>query len=139
MKWQELATTSHYETAIAVRQEMLRGNLAEATTGIEELIEALSRSDKRALRSQLIRLMSHVIKWKTQPEQRSRSWAVTIENARIEIEEILELEPSLQASIPVLLKDLFEKARRVAELEMNQKTAITVLSQREVFEQEYVL
>ena len=139
MKWQELATTSHYKTAVAVKQEMLKGNVAEATAGIEELIEALSRSDKRALRSQLIRLMSHIIKWQTQPEQRARSWAVTIENARIEIEEILELEPSLQPNIPALLHDLFSKARRVAELEMNQKTSCNELSWYEVFDQEYRL
>ena len=139
MKWQELAITSHYQTAVAVKQEMLKGNLEEATTGIEELIEALSRSDKRALRSQLIRLMAHIMKWKTQPELRTRSWAATIENARIEIEELLEFEPSLKPSVPGLLRELFEKAKRLAEREMGQKTSLTELSWKEVFEEEYGL
>lgn len=139
MNWHELATTSHYQTAVAVKQELLKGNMEEVTTGLEELIEALGRSDKRALRSQLIRLMVHAIKWKTQPEQRSRSWAASIENARIEIEELLEFEPSLRSSIPDLLKDLFEKAKRVAEKEINEKISMNGLSWQEIFEDEYNL
>jgi hypothetical protein len=71
MDWQELSSTSHYQTAMAIKQALQRGNVQEAITGIEELIEALSRSDKRALKSQLIRLMMHIIKWKSQPKKRS--------------------------------------------------------------------
>jgi hypothetical protein len=46
--------------------------VATATTGLEELIAALSHSDDRAMKSHLIRLMQHIIKWKVQPERRSR-------------------------------------------------------------------
>jgi len=137
MDWRELSTTSHYQTAVMIKQELLKGDIEDATVGIEELIEALSRSDKRALRSQLIRLMAHVIKWKTQPEGRSRSWAVTIESARVEIEELLELEPSLKPTVPALLQELLEKAKRIAEKEMNQKTSLNRLTWKEVFEDEY--
>jgi hypothetical protein len=137
MNWHELAATSHYQTAITIKQELLEGDVQEATVGIEELIEALSRSDTRALRSQLIRLMAHIIKWKTQPEQRNRSWAASIENARIEIEELLELEPSLKPSVPHLLHELFDKAKRVAEKEISQRSSLTELAWREVFEEDY--
>jgi hypothetical protein len=41
--WQELATTSHYQTAVAVRNALREGNVDDATTGLEELIDALSR------------------------------------------------------------------------------------------------
>ncbi|MBI3950738.1 MAG: DUF29 domain-containing protein [Acidobacteria bacterium] len=139
MDWQELATTSHYQTAVTVKEELVKGNIEEATAGIEELIEALSRSDKRALRSQLIRLMTHIIKWKTQPEGRSRSWAAMIASARVEIAEMLESEPSLKPLIPAWLTDLFDKATYIAEKEMNQKTALTELSWQEVFDEEYDL
>jgi hypothetical protein len=137
MNWHELATTSHYQTAVAIKQALCQGNVEEAITGVEELIEALSRSDKRALRSQLIRLMAHIIKWKTQVERRSHSWTATIENARIEIEELLELEPSLAPAVPELLKELFGKAKRSAEKEMGRKTSIVALSWKEVFEADY--
>jgi hypothetical protein len=139
MDWHELATTSHYQTAIAVREELEKNNIEEATVGIEELIEALSRADRRALRSQLIRLMAHIIKWKTEPEQRSRSWAATIANARVEIDELLEFEPSLKPSVPDALEELFKKAKYVAEKEMNRKISVAALSWKEVFEDEYSL
>src|SRR5437016_3467716 len=95
MNWQQLAATSHYRTAVAVRQAVSRGSVGEATAGIEELVDALARAEKRALRSRLIRLMAHITKWKTQPAQRTRSWRQTIRNARNEIAEIREDTPSL--------------------------------------------
>jgi hypothetical protein len=139
MDWQELATTSHYQTAVTVKEQLLKGNIEEAAAGIEELIEALSRSDKRALRSQLIRLMAHIIKWKTQPEGRSRSWAATMARARVEIAEMLESESSLKPLIPAWLTDLFDKATYIAGKEMGLKTALTELSWQEVFDEEYSL
>jgi hypothetical protein len=70
MNWQELASTSHYQTAVAIAHVLRDGDVREATTGIQELIEALARSDRRELRSQITRLMAHVIKWKYQPEKK---------------------------------------------------------------------
>ena len=84
MNWKELAITSHYQTAVAIQNELRQGNIEDSAIGIEELINALSRSEKRALRSQLTRLMMHIIKWYIQPTHRSRSWLISIENARVE-------------------------------------------------------
>ena len=99
MNWQELAATSHYQTAVAVEEALQRGDVSEASAGIQELIDALARAEKRALKSQLIRLMTHIIKWKTQPEKRSRSWRATIRNARCEIAESREDTPSLTRQV----------------------------------------
>jgi hypothetical protein len=138
MKWQDLASSSHYQTAVAVEAAIERGDIADAKVGIEELIDALSRSEKRALRSQLIRLMLHVIKWKTQPERRSLSWRATIRSARREIAEIQEHTPSLnRAVIEAMWQDCFEAAKDDAEGEMNQEAVIESLSWHEVFEQNY--
>lgn len=82
MNWKELAMTSHYQTAVTIRNELKQGHIEESILGIEELIDALSRSERRALRSQLTRLMMHIIKWRIQPKCRSRSWLITIENAK---------------------------------------------------------
>lgn len=137
MQWHDLATTSHYQTAVAIKHALEEGNADEAMLGLEELIEALSRSDRRALRSQLVRLMAHIINWQTQPERRSRSRAATIENARIDLEELLELEPSLRPAVSDLLQELFSKAKRSAEKEMATTTALTELSWDEVFEDDF--
>jgi hypothetical protein len=49
--WHDLATTSHYQTAVVIKHAMSAGDIEYALIGIEERIEALARSDRRALES----------------------------------------------------------------------------------------
>ena len=138
--WQELATTSQYQTAVAVREALREGNVQDATEGLEELIDALSRSDRRALESQLSRLMQHIIKWKCQPTRQSRSWQNTITNAREAIAEIQEDTPSLtDAVIRRLWERTLRKAHRDAEGDMDQSIPPMPLTWEEVFTQDYSL
>ncbi len=139
MNWQELSAKSHYQTSVAIKQELLKGDVEEATTGIEELIEALGRSDKRALISQFTKLMMNIIKWKIQPQLRSRSWLFTISNARIEIEDIIEDEPGLKPKIHELWDKSLKAAKRLAKDETGINPTIDKLSWKEVFEDEYFL
>jgi Domain of unknown function DUF29 len=140
MNWQELSSTSHYKTAMAVKHEMANGNLPGAVIGIEELIQALSRSEKRALKSQMVRLMLHIIKWQSQPERRSLSWVASIRDAREEIADIQEETPSLNENV---VKELWDKvfiiAKRDAQAEMGKKSAVTLLSWQAVFDDDYDL
>jgi len=138
MSWQELSTISHYKTAVEIKSRLKIGEMKEALIGIEELINALARSERRALKSQLLRLMMHVIKWKSQPEKRSLSWIASIKNAREEIKDIQEDTPSLTDEvIKNLWTKCFKSAQREANAEMNKKTKLTDLSWVEVFEDEY--
>ncbi|QDV38624.1 DUF29 domain-containing protein [Tautonia plasticadhaerens] len=138
--WHDLAASSHYRTAVAVHEAMRHGDLAMADAGIQELIDALSRSEKRALRSHLIRLMSHVIKWQTQPDRRSRSWVATIANARAEIAEIRDETPSLDRDVlESIWEGCFRLARNEAEAEMDRDAEVSALSWEDVFEQDYLL
>jgi hypothetical protein len=140
MNWQELSATSHYQTATEIKDKLQEGNVQEATIGIEELIEALARSEKRAMKNQLIRLMMHIIKWKSQPEKRSRSWSASIQNAKEEILDIQEEIPSLtDAVILEMWEKCFRAAKREAEGEMNRKSQVSELSWQEVFENQYEL
>lgn len=138
-RWRELAANSHYAIAVAVRDELMAGDIEEATEGIEELIAALSRSDQRELRSQMVRLMMHIIKWKSQPSRRSRSWLTTIDNARLEIDELLESEPHLRPMAPLFIEKYFAHAKHLAEREVGQKSKVSALSWSEIFEEEYDL
>ena len=138
MNWQELSATSHYQTAIEIEEEMEKGNIQEASAGLKELIEALQRSEKRALKSHLTRLMAHIIKWKTQPVKRSRSWVATIYSSREEIRDIQEETPSLTDEvIEEIWEKCFQAAKREAEADMNQDSSVSELSWEDVFEQEY--
>ena len=138
MDWQELSATSHYQTALQIEDELEKGHIPEASAGLKELIEALGRSEKRALKSHLTRLMAHVIKWRTQPEKRTRGWAATIHNAREEIRDIQEETPSLTDHV---IEDIWDKcfqaAKREAEADMNQDTFLSELSWEEVIEADY--
>lgn len=140
MNWQELSISSHYKTAVAIKNQLALNNVTEASVGIEELIQALSRSEKRALKSQLIRLMLHIIKWHSQPERRSLSWVASIKDARDEIADIQEETPSLNDHV---IKELWEKAfviaHRDAQAEMHKKSVVTALSWHEVFDVDYDL
>lgn len=140
MKWQELSTTSHYQTAVAVEEALNRGEIDDAKAGIQELIDALARSERRALRSQLVRLMLHIIKWKSQPKRRSFSWRASISNARYEIGEIQEETPSLNRQVIKEMWDrCFKQATKDAEGEMGQKSSVDKLTWAQVFEYEYDL
>jgi len=140
MNWNELASTSPYRTAVEVNRALDKGDVREASAGIRELIEALSRSDKRALKSHLVRLMTHIIKWQTQPERRSRGWRASIRNGRREIAEIQEDTPSLnRAVIEAMWAPALDAALAEAEGEMEQDPAVTDLSWADVFEKEYEL
>jgi hypothetical protein len=140
MNWPDLASSSHYQTAVAVKDALKRGDTGDATAGIQELIDALARSDKRALRSQLTRLMARVIKWLVQPESRSRSWRNSINSARREIEEIQVETPSLnRALIEEMWPTCFEAAKEQAEAEMENESDAKTLTWEEVFETKYAL
>jgi len=139
--WTEIVIDSHYLTAIEVKKSLEAGNIMEAEEGIEQLIEAMARADRRAVKSQLVRLMKHIIKWKLQAGKRSLSWIKSIHNARIEIRDIQEETPSItNNAIANLWNRAFDLAIAEAEDEMGL-TLVTVpsLTWEEVFDDEYLL
>jgi len=138
--WKELVTTSHLETVKAIQHELEAGNLEEAEEGLDLLLESMSKQARRSVQSQLIRLMKHIIKWKLQPERRSVSWAVSIVNARYEISEAQEYEPSITDEvIRGMWERAFKQAKKEAELEMQKESNIDALSWDEVFNDDYSL
>jgi hypothetical protein len=138
VNWARLSSESHYQVAVEIERALLQGDFDEAGAGIRELINALGRSEKRALKSRLIRLMAHSIKWKTQPERRSYGWVATIYNAREEIADIQAETPSLTGdAIREMWEASLRAATREAEGETNQSSNVSSLSWQEVFEEEY--
>src|SRR4051812_10139987 len=60
---------------------------------IAEELEGMVRAEHRALASQLERLMAHLLKWRYQPQRRSRSWRGSIRDSRTQIERPLGGSP----------------------------------------------
>lgn len=83
--WADISSQSELLAVQEIKKSFDVGDLADVEEGLNILIDSMSRSDKRALESQLIRLMLHIIKWQIQPDKRSRSWTISIRNARYEI------------------------------------------------------
>jgi len=77
---------------------------------IEE-IEAMGRSEKRALESRLTVLLAHLLKWQYQPSRRGKSWQLTCEGQRINFENVLDDNPSLKAQLDSVLTRAYAKAR----------------------------
>jgi hypothetical protein len=80
---------------------------------IEE-IEALGKSERRGIVSQLIRLLLHLLKWQYQPQRRSDSWLDSITDARTQIELAIEDSPSLRNYPAEKLEESYQRARRQA-------------------------
>ena len=141
LSWEELAATSHYQAAIAIREKLQQQDYEEAVHGIEELIDALARADKRALESHRIRVMQHIIKWKMQPERRSRSLIRTIRNGRKEIRKLQQDTPSLTDQLirQHLWDDCLDSAIGEAEGDMDRDLPPLTLTWQEVVADEYRL
>lgn len=136
--WEELTATSYVDTVTELQTTLAEHDYEQVSEGLQTLLTSMSQELKRALRSQLSRLMMHVIKWKIQPEKRSGSWAVSILDARENIEEIISEKPSLNRQF---IQDVWDRtvqqAIRKAEEETQRRTTLTDLSWSEVFEDEY--
>jgi hypothetical protein len=83
---------------------------------LAEELESLGRSDKRALGSQISRLLLHLLKWQFQPEHRGRSWQASIDDARIKIERLLADSLSLESLLQSdeFLDEEYGRARKAA-------------------------
>ena len=83
---------------------------------IEE-IESMGRSDKREIKTRLIVLIMHLLKWKYQPQKQTTSWIATINEQRRQIKVVLKDSPSLKPYIQNEIDDCYQDARKDAEKE----------------------
>lgn len=82
--------------------------------------------------------MQHIIKWRIQPEKRSKSWQITIRDARNNLFDILETKPSLnRRHLEEIWEASFRRAVENAEDETDLKNTVDALSRQDVFETPY--
>jgi Domain of unknown function DUF29 len=87
---------------------------------VAEEIASLGREQFNKLESALRILMLHVLKWDHQPAMRSRSWLLSIETQRLEIEDVLGDNQGLKPRIA----DAIARAYRKAHLEAARETGL---------------
>jgi Domain of unknown function DUF29 len=135
--WELLALESPLAVALQIRELLQGGDVTNALRGLEELIDALARSDDRELRHRMEILMAHIFKWKTQPPG-TKSWRLTINEQRRQIAELRHDNPRFtEAYIRTRWPRYVQVAVAKATDEMDQPPCVDSLSWEEVFEDTY--
>jgi len=89
---------------------------------VAEEIESLSREQFNKLESAIRVLLLHILKWDNQPRNRSRSWVLSIEAQRLELEDVLSDNPGLKPRIA----EAIGRAYRRARIEAAQETGLDI-------------
>lgn len=84
---------------------------------VAEEIQSLGDSQFQGARSQLRRMLMHLMKQKIQPERDGASWRASIVSAQREILDALDSSPSLRRKLGGRLDQLYEQAIRDARYE----------------------
>ena len=77
----------------------------------------MGKTEKRELVSRLTALLLRLLKLRHQPSHRSKSWRLTIANARDDITDHLEDNLSLKAMLDSAMEQAYRTARRKAAIE----------------------
>lgn len=113
-----LYDTDFAEWAARTAELVRAGRLEEVDLEhVAEEIEDLSKQERRAVRSQLKRMLMHMVKQRIQPKRNSASWKASIENARQQILDELEDSPSLRPYLEANLQKIYLQAVRQAMIE----------------------
>jgi hypothetical protein len=91
------------------------GKLAEVdTVNLIEEIEDMGRSEKRAVESNLVVVLLHLLKYKYQPEKRTNSWKSSIREHRRRLRKAFSASPSLKSYCEVVFDECYQDAREQA-------------------------
>ena len=84
---------------------------------LAEEIEDMGSSQRLELESRLRVLLTHLLKWGWQRDQRSNSWKATAANQRAELRALFRQSPSLKSQVPKVIAESYRDALRQASLE----------------------
>lgn len=80
-------------------------------------IEDMARSQRRSLRSNLIVVLLHLLKWQYQPDHRSSSWESSLLEHRDRLRDDLQDSPSLKPYLETILAESYIRATKQAKAE----------------------
>ena len=105
---------------------------------IEE-IESLGKQQRQELRNRLEVLLGHLLKWRYQPEGRSKSWRATINEQRQKIQRHLKENPSLKPYLPEAIEIGYEQGLNLLDRETpvdpKQLPQVCPFSEFEIFDE----
>jgi Domain of unknown function DUF29 len=80
-------------------------------------LTAMAMRDVRELKSRLVVLYAHVLKFRIQPETATRSWRLTVLEQQRAIRTMLESLPSLKRRADDILREVYSDAVRAASID----------------------
>ena len=83
---------------------------------IEEIAD-MGRSERKSLKSNLIVILLHLLKWQFQPDKRSGSWESSIIEHRRRVQESLQDSPSLKPYLEEIFTECYTQAVKQAKAE----------------------
>ena len=86
---------------------------------IEE-IESLGNSPRNKLESHLTILLMHLLKIQYQPDYHTKSWDLSIKNAKFHVRKTINKNPSLKSE----LEEIYNDAYYLARLDASKETSI---------------
>ncbi len=81
---------------------------------LSEYLADMAKRDRREVSSRLVTLLTHLLKWAHQPDQRSGSWHATILEQRRELRELLESGTLYNHADAVLAKSYADARKQAA-------------------------
>jgi Domain of unknown function DUF29 len=96
-------------------QLICEGKLSEVdTANLIEEIEDMGRSEKRAIESNLVVVLLHLLKYKYQPERRTNSWKSSIREHRRRLRKAFSASPSLKGYCEEVFHECYQDGREQA-------------------------
>jgi hypothetical protein len=89
---------------------------------LSEYLTDMAKRDKREVQRRLVVLLVHLLKWDHQPGLRSRSWELTIQEQREELQDLLQ-SASLRQHAEQVLDQAYQRAVRRAAVETQMPEA----------------
>jgi hypothetical protein len=133
----------YYLWLIHTAQLIKEGKFSEldAANLIEE-IEDMGRSEKRTVKSNLIIVLLHLLKYKYQPAKRTNSWKFSIREHRRRLRDDFKTSPSLKRYFEEVMEECYQDARELAAdetgLSLNTFPTESPFSTSEVLNPEYL-
>ena len=127
---------------MTVQQLRAKNYAAVDWDNLIEEIEDMSRRERRSLKSNLIVVLLHLLKWQYQPDRRSGSWRGSIREYRRRINDDLKDSPSLLPYLQAVFDECYDNARVQAadetEMPLNTFPASCPYSPEQVLNPEYL-
>ncbi|MEL6441652.1 MAG: DUF29 domain-containing protein [Cyanobacteria bacterium J06621_8] len=113
----------------------------DAANLIEE-IEDMGRSEKRAIKSNLVVVLLHLLKYKYQPQKRSNSWKSSIREHRRRLRDDIQASPSLKRYFEEVFDECYQDGREQAadetEFPLNTFPDLSPFTPAEILNPDYL-